>query len=170
MTPEFLYDLDPVTRITAHAVGTPGQRVFYIQGRRDTQLISLLAEKEQVSALSKAIEQVLDDLAEQNPLLASSDDMLPLMNMNLEEPLEPLFRIAQLQIGYDQDRDMLILIAQGQSGLEEENAPSVRFCATRQQMRALSQHAAQVVARGRKVCGNCGRPIDAGGHFCPRMN
>ncbi len=126
--PEFTYDLDPVTRITAHAVGEPGKRVFWIQGRRDRELISLIAEKEQVRALAQAINQLLEDLAEKNPLLSSSDDMLVLASdMSLQEPLES-------------------------------------------QMRALGEHAERIVAQGRKICGNCGRPMDVSGHFCPQMN
>jgi hypothetical protein len=35
-------ELDPVDRITTGAVGEPGQRVFYIQGRRAEQLVTLL--------------------------------------------------------------------------------------------------------------------------------
>jgi len=169
--PEFTYDLDPVARITAHAVGEPGKRVFYIQARRDRQLISLICEKEQVRALAQAINQLLEDLAEKNPLLSSSDDMIVLASdMSLEEPLESRFRIAQMGIGYDADRDMVILVMQGTQEDEGEEVPTARFSATRQQMRALSEHAAQVVSQGRKICGNCGRPIDASGHFCPQMN
>ncbi|HWQ12177.1 MAG TPA: DUF3090 family protein [Roseiflexaceae bacterium] len=165
----FTYDLDPVTRITASAVGPPGQRVFYIQARRGRELVSLIAEKEQVRALAQAIDKLLDELAEKNPLLSSAEDTLLVSDMSLEEPLEPRFRIAQMGIGYDTDRDMVILVMQG---LREEGAeaPTARFGATRQQMRALSEHATTVVARGRKICGNCGRPIDASGHFCPQMN
>jgi uncharacterized repeat protein (TIGR03847 family) len=168
--PEFTYDLDPVTRITAHAIGEPGKRVFWIQGRRDRELISLIAEKEQVRALAQAISQLLEDLAEKNPLLSSSDDMLVLASdMSLQEPLESRFRIAQIGIGYDADRDMVILVMQG---IEEEGeeTPTARFSATRQQMRALGEHAERIVAQGRKICGNCGRPMDLSGHFCPQMN
>jgi uncharacterized repeat protein (TIGR03847 family) len=169
--PEFTYDLDPVTRITAHAVGEPGKRVFWIQGRRDREVISLLAEKEQVHALAQAINQLLEDLAEKNPLLSSSDDMLVLASdMSLEEPLESRFRIAQIGIGYDGDRDMVILVMQGLPDEEGEEAPTARFSATRQQMRAFSEHAERVVAQGRRICGNCGRPMDLSGHFCPQMN
>jgi uncharacterized repeat protein (TIGR03847 family) len=169
--PEFNYDLDPVTRITAHAVGEPGKRVFWIQGRRERELVSLIAEKEQVLALARAINQLLEDLAEKNPLLSSSDDMLVLASdMSLDEPLESSFRIAQIGIGYDADRDMVILIMQGVQDDEGAEAPTARFSATRQQMRALSEHAERVVAQGRKICGNCGRPMDASGHFCPQMN
>lgn len=169
--PEFTYDLDPVTRITANTVGEPGKRVFYVQARRERELVSLICEKEQVRALSQAINQLLEDLAEKNPLLSSTDDMMILASdMGLEEPLESRFRVAQMGIGYDADRDMVVLVMQGAVDDEGDEALTARFCATRQQMRALSEHAVQIVAQGRKICGNCGRPIDAGGHFCPQMN
>lgn len=168
--PKFTYDLDPVTRITASALGQPGQRVFYLQARRNAQIVSLVAEKEQVSALAQAIDQLLENLAEQNPLLSSSDDTLMFFDMSLEEPLEPHFRIAQMGLGYDADRDLVVLVMQGLQDDESEEAPTARFSATRQQMRALSRHATEVVAKGRKICGNCGQPIDPSGHFCPRMN
>lgn len=165
---DFTYDLDAVTRITATAIGKPGQRVFYIQARRGSQLVTLTAEKEQVSALGQHIEQFLDELAETNPLLSSSDDTLLVSDMSLEEPIEPVFRIAQLGLGYDADRDMVLLIVQGYG--DEGETPTARFSATREQMKAMSQHAQQVVSKGRKICGNCMRPIDPTGHFCPRMN
>ena len=168
--PEFTYDLDPVTRITAHAVGEPGRRVFYLQARHSSELVSLVAEKEQIGALSQAVNQLLEDLAEKNPLLSSADDLVLARDMSLEEPLEPKFRIAQMGIGYDADRDMVVLVVQGYVEDEGEDAPTARFSATRQQMRSLSEHASRVVAQGRKICGNCGRPIDPTGHFCPQMN
>lgn len=188
---EFTYDFEAVQRITASAVGPPGQRVFYIQARRGTQVVSIFAEKEQVRALADAIGHLLDDLAEKNPLLSTSDDML-VMDMSLEEPVEPAFRVVQMGLGYDSERDMVVLVVQGQpidsTGLPSERldalSPSLpdeedeedgdvllaRLSATRPQMRALSLHAARVVAAGRPICGNCGRPIDPTGHFCPERN
>jgi uncharacterized repeat protein (TIGR03847 family) len=170
MAPKFTYDLDPVTRITANALGQPGQRTFYLQARRGREVVSLIAEKEQVRALAQAIEKLMEELSEKNPLLSTSDDMLLVSDMSLEEPIEPQFRIAQMGIGYDAERDMIILIVQGVRDEEGSDAPTARFGASRQQMRALSAHAASVVARGRRICGNCGRPIDPAGHFCPQMN
>jgi uncharacterized repeat protein (TIGR03847 family) len=166
---EFTYDLDPVTLITAGAVGQPGQRVFYVQARAGKRLISLLAEKEQVGALASAVEQLLDDLSEKNPLLSTSDDLL-VSNPQIEEPLEPLFRISQLGLGYDAERDAVILVAQGTADDEGEEAPTARFVASRQQMRAMAQYAARVVASGRPICGNCGQPMNPNGHFCPQRN
>lgn len=170
MEPEFTHDLDPVTRITADAVGEPGQRVFYIQARRNHELVSLIAEKEQVKALADIIDQFLEELSEKEPLLATTETLASLINMTLEEPLEPIFRVAEIQFGYDKERDIVILLIHGFPQEDAEESPSVRFGVTRQQIQALSQHATRVVAGGRKVCGNCLQPIDADGHFCPRMN
>ncbi len=166
---DFTFDLEAVQRITVGAVGQPGQRVFYVQARRGNRLISLLAEKEQIRALADAVSQLLDDLTEKNPGLSTSDDIL-VTNMSLEEPLEPEFRIGQMGLGYDNQRDMIILVIQSMVDEPDESPATARFSATRMQMRALSVHAAQVVAAGRPICGNCGRPIDPSGHFCPQRN
>lgn len=165
---EFSFDLDAVQRITAGAVGPRGQRVFYVQARRGSRLITLLAEKEQVRALADAIARLLDSLAEKNPRLSTSDDLL-VTDMSLEEPLEPLFRVGQMGLGYDAERDLVVLLVQGVAE-EEGVAQTARLSANRALMRALSIHAAQVVAAGRSICGNCGRPIDPAGHFCPQRN
>jgi uncharacterized repeat protein (TIGR03847 family) len=180
---QYSIELSNVQRITANAVGPPGERVFYVQARQGSQLISLLAEKEQVRALADAVNTLLDELAEQNPRLSTSDDML-VLDMSLEEPIEPEFRIARMGLGYDPERDMVVLVLQGfgaetaeegeallsEESDSEEDPPVVRLSATRPQMRALSTHASNVVHAGRAVCGNCGRPMDAGGHFCPERN
>jgi uncharacterized repeat protein (TIGR03847 family) len=166
---KFTYDLDPVTRITANAVGEPGRRVFWLQARRGRELVSLIAEKEQIRALAEAIDRVIEDVTTQDPLLSASDDLLLASDMSLEMPLDARFRIAQMGIGYDSERDMIVLILQGARDADGQT-PTARFAATRQQMRALSEHAAAVISRGRRICGNCGRPIDAAGHFCPQRN
>ena len=86
--PEFRYDFDPVDRITTGTVGEPGQRTFYLQARRGRQIVSLVVEKVEVSALAEAIEQLLEQLSEKNPLLATSEDLLGFTDMTLEEPVE----------------------------------------------------------------------------------
>ena len=37
-----MIELDPVDRITAGAVGEPGQRVFFLQGRQSERLVTIL--------------------------------------------------------------------------------------------------------------------------------
>ncbi len=168
---EFSHDLNPAERITVGAIGQPGQRTFYLQARSGRQLLSLVVEKEQVSALAAALEQLLESLAEKNPLLSTSDDLIGIASMELEEPVEETFRIGQLGLGYDETRDMLVIIAQEVGGGEEGEAlETVRFYFSREQGRGLAQYGAEIVTKGRPRCQQCGEPIDPEGHFCPKKN
>jgi uncharacterized repeat protein (TIGR03847 family) len=168
---DFTYDLDPVDRITVGTIGQPGQRTFYLQARSGRQLVSLVVEKEQVSALATALEQLLESLAEKNPLLSTSEDMMIFAGMELEEPLEELFRVGQLGLGYDEGRDLLVIIAQEIGGTEaEESLDTVRLTFSREQGRGLAQHGTELINQGRPRCPQCGEPMNPEGHFCPKKN
>jgi uncharacterized repeat protein (TIGR03847 family) len=54
-----IYELDPVTHITAGALGEPGHRTFFIQAERGLQRVDLLCEKQQVEALADAIDEMV---------------------------------------------------------------------------------------------------------------
>ena len=49
--PKINLSLDPVDLITVDAIGKPGSRVFYIQGRQGSQVVSLIIEKLQLQSL-----------------------------------------------------------------------------------------------------------------------
>ena len=170
--PGEVYDLNPVTHITADALGEPGERTFYLQARQDQQLITLLCEKQQIAALSLGIEQLLEQIAQKDPSLVGRADQVLDIDMSLEEPLEPVFRVGQMGLGYDEDHNLLVLVAQEllPEGEDTANVSSARFWGTPAQMRTLARHAAQAVAAGRPICPLCGAPMDAEGHFCPRRN
>ena len=170
-------ELDPVDRITADAVGDPGQRVFYLQARKGTEIVTVLVEKQQIELLSASILEILSRVGLETG--EGPDDA----EMDLEEPVEPVWRAGRLSIGYEQDRDLILLelveLVPGQEETEEAievdeeldlDAERLRLWATRDQMLALSRHGAQVVARGRPTCQFCGNPIDPEGHRCPAMN
>jgi uncharacterized repeat protein (TIGR03847 family) len=181
-------ELDRVDRITADAIGDPGQRVFYLQARQGRQLVTVLVEKQQVELLSASILEILSRIGMETGEGPTDDEL------DLEEPLEPLWRAGRLSIGYEQERDLILLElvemvadeeddadeddeGNGQSDGDEEDldevdigADHVRLWATREQMLALSRHGAAVVARGRPTCQFCGNPIDPEGHRCPAMN
>jgi uncharacterized repeat protein (TIGR03847 family) len=169
--PEFRYDFDPVDRITTGAIGQPGQRTFYIQARRGRELVSLVVEKEQVKALSEAVEQLLENLSEKNPLLTTAEDLIGFTNMALEEPVEETLRVGQLGLGYDEAHDLLVIIAEELGrGDDKEDLDVVRFTMTREQARALAREGAEIVEHGRPRCPQCGEPMDLSGHFCIKKN
>jgi len=168
------FELNPVSRITADAVGEPGQRTFFLQARKGPMLVTVLCEKEQIRALGVALEEMILDLKKKYP--KGSRFMQLQMDMSLEEPVSPDFRVGQLGLGYDEDRDLIILIARELAAEDVERDESdervLRLFASRAQMDALSRQAADVVSRGRPVCPLCGKPMDAEGNcgFCPRRN
>jgi probable phosphomutase (TIGR03848 family)/uncharacterized repeat protein (TIGR03847 family) len=162
-----LYDLNPVSRITAEAQGEPGHRVFYLQARQGVVNVTLLAEKEQIVALCEGIKELLEKLGERGE---PGDPVSP-YDLSLQEPIEPLFRIGQLGIGYDGESERIVIVAYEAVAEEEPDTVNVvRFWCSREQMRALTEHAMAVAASGRPICVLCGRPIDPEGHFCPRRN
>jgi uncharacterized repeat protein (TIGR03847 family) len=161
------FELDPVERITASAVGEPGERTFYVQAEGAGEQVTLLAEKEQVRLLAQALTQLLSTLPEAEEDPGPAEDELV-----LNGPLEPEWRVGEMAIEYDDENDRIsIVINEMQS--EEEEAPDlpgrVRFVATRGQARALAAHALEVVAAGRPRCQFCGYPLDPD-HVCPAMN
>ena len=169
--PYQVFDLNPVDRLTADAIGEPGKRVFYLQARKAQRLVTLICEKEHVAALATAIEQVLLSLAGGDADAVVEPDLIINESMGLEHPLEPAFRAGRVNLGYDQVSERLVIIAYELLDEDDESQPSVaRFWATPAQMRAFSIHGQELVAAGRPLCVMCGEPIEPEGHFCPRKN
>lgn len=167
-----VYELNPVSHITTGAVGQPGKRVFYLQAVHDTEVVTLIVEKLQVEALAQSVTRLIDELYEKYPELTRAQPAYRPERMALRTPLDPAFRVGQLGLGYDADRDLLVLVAQEVTTEERgpEEAGVARLFATRAQMLELSEHGLSVVRQGRPTCGLCGQPMDPEGHFCPRSN
>lgn len=161
------FELDPVSRITAGAVGEPGQRTFYLQARAGEQLVTLLVEKEQMRALADSIDQMLAALPE-----PEGEEEPETGDLSLEEPLLPEWRVGPMALHYDPDRDLIVVIASEllEEEQSEEDPATARFVSSRAQARALAEHAEQVVEAGRPRCRFCGFPMDGSGHICPAMN
>ena len=173
-------DLDPVTRLTADAVGAPGQRTFYLQAASGADQVTLLVEKEQVRRLAESLQSWLPELAADRPEDPEEARVAEAGELALSEPLEPDFRVGQLSLSYDPERDRVLVVATELVAGEEqpeELAPEVvpdpqevRLFVTRPQLRVLARHGSQVVARGRPLCPLCGNPLDPSGHVCPALN
>ena len=169
-------DLERVDRITAGAVGEPGERTFFLQAREGDRTVTILVEKEQVELLGTSILEILATVGRETGEGPPSDEL------GLEPPLEPLWRAGRLSIGYDREQDRFLLeIDEFTPDLEdeEEDDPrsllieepeSISLWASRQQMLGLAQHGDEVVGRGRPRCQFCGNPIDPEGHACPATN
>jgi uncharacterized repeat protein (TIGR03847 family) len=185
-----IIELDDVDGLGAGAVGEPGRRAFYIQARTESTQLTVLVEKEQVDLLATEAVAFLDKIADQYPELPF--DLAPLQS-TLREPTVPLFRARLIGLGFDPERELVLIELRERSADEErlddeerledeedvgreahvdeeEDGYVARIYATRAQVRAMAARGAEAVAGGRPPCPLCEQPMDPSGHRCPRWN
>ena len=170
-----IIELDDVDGLGAGAVGEPGQRAFYIQARTEHTQLTVLVEKEQVDLLSTEAVAFLDKIADKYPELPFD---LPQTQSTLREPTVPLFRARLIGLGFDPERELVLIELRERSEEEDDVADEVddddgyvaRIYATRAQVRAMAARGAEAVAGGRPPCPLCEQPMDPSGHRCPRWN
>lgn len=179
-------NLNPVDHITVDALGPPGQRVFYLQAQKGTQTVTLIAEKFQVQSLAIGVERFLAEISDQFPDLPLGSSEYDEIIMRIQPPVDPLFRLANIGLGYSAEDDLVVLVVhelmpddsleeQGAEGEEgetfiNEDASVVRFWCTRSQLMAMAHWGAEVSSRGRPLCPQCGDPMEPEGHFCVKKN
>jgi uncharacterized repeat protein (TIGR03847 family) len=186
------FDLEAPDHFTAGTVGPPGQRVFYMQGREAGLLVTLKVEKEQVRALADYLAGLLARLPAGSGAAAADVDLI--------EPVEPAWVVASLGVGYDEDSDRVVIVANelsepedeegegeteteaevesaeppeleaGAEAAEDPDAAVARFRVTRGQAAAFVERTRNLVKAGRPLCPICNRPIDPDGHVCVRSN
>ncbi len=168
----FELDVDPCDHITADAIGKPGKRIFYLQAYQDRRTITLIIEKAQLQSLAIGIEQFLSQISQQNPDLEEAAGDYIEERMRIHPPVEPLFRVGEIGLGYDRERDRIVIFTKEllPEDRDPESASQVRFWTSRTQARRLARWGMEVVNRGRPTCPQCGQPIDPEGHFCPKKN
>jgi len=165
-------ELDAVTHITTDAIGPPGKRVFYIQAWQDERTLSIIVEKVQIQSLAIGYEQFLAELHRRYPSLPETSAEFDEKNMHILPPVDALFRAGELGLGYDETRDRVVLFIRELASEESdvEHSRVVKLWCTRDQLRAMCRWGMAVAARGRPICPQCGEPMDAEGHFCPKRN
>ena len=157
----------PLAYITAEAIGQPGQRRFRLRAMNETgESATLWLEKEQLTALGDAIENVLKDedfrYVPSPPDDASQPPVFPL-NTTYD------FRLAQLSMGVDRDDRQVVLIA-ADGPDEAEGVTNLRVHFDYPPAHELRGTIIKVLAAGRPPCPLCTAPMDPAGHVCVRTN
>lgn len=162
-------ELNPASHLTVGTIGPPGQRTFYLQGSKGADTVSVVIEKQQAAILASSFESLLDELETRYPPESRETQEQVWTDMRLREPVEALFRVGRMEMGYNESLDRVVLVAY--ELVEEGEEPNaVSFWVSRSQIENLVPHIIDVVQAGRPICGNCGQPIDPEGHFCPKRN
>jgi len=174
------YLFDTPDRFVAGTVGEPGNRVFFLQARDGTRVISVALEKVQVAALIQRLDELLDELERRGIEGAGTLETFDADPAPLDEPINEAFRAGTLSLGWDTQDDLVLLEAREQTEDEEEDeefdddaddGPDLlRVRMTPLAARAFVGRALRVLAAGRPPCPLCGQPLDPQGHLCPRRN
>ena len=161
-----IFELDPVDEIAVAAVGEPGQRRFFLMAKGRGRTLTLTCEKAQIQALIVRLHQMLEAQGIEAAGRAAHDEGL--------SPGEPEWQVGEMGLGYHEARQMFVLVASQSAASEDspaaEEAPSVRFWLSHQQVVAFSKQAETVLTAGRPLCPRCGLPMDPAGHPCPVLN
>jgi uncharacterized repeat protein (TIGR03847 family) len=160
-----IFELDPVDQIAVAAVGQPGQRQFFLMAKGRGRMLTLTCEKAQIQALMVRMHQMMETQGIQVPERAAGRAGLA--------PGEPEWQVGELGLGYHEARRMFVLVASQSPASEEpavEEAPSIRFWLSHQQVVEFSKQAETVLTAGRPLCPRCGLPMDPAGHPCPVLN
>ena len=154
------YDLSAPDRLTVGTVGPVGNRLFLLQCRQGSVLLTLKIEKQQVAVVADYLARIVRD--QQSP------GHLP-DELALEEPAEPAWVVGTVGVSYDQADDRVILVIE-ELVPEDETGAIARLSISREQAATFAIQATRLVEAGRPPCPLCGSPLDPSGHECPRTN
>jgi uncharacterized repeat protein (TIGR03847 family) len=197
--PRRVFSFDRPDRFIAGAIGQPGQRTFYIQAAKGSQLVSVALEKAQVAVLAERLAALLLALRQGGVTIG---DELPGPSPQLAEPVVEQFRVGAMTLGWDGDAGRVVIEAreigdgdadedeeeEGETAEGEEAAEGeagqlrslaadvddqrdvVRVELEPQAALSFASGALEVVRAGRPPCPLCGAPLEPTGHYCPRRN
>jgi len=189
-----IFSFDTPDRFIVGALGQPGQRTFYLQAAKGAQVVSVALEKAQVAVLAERLASLLLALRQGG---VSIEEDVPNAPPQLDEPVVEQFRVGTLTLGWDGDRERIVIEAREMSDEDDEDEDDedvseeaeadeepmalgatdledgpdlVRVQLDPTAALAFASGAVAVIQAGRPPCPQCGAPLDPIGHFCPRRN
>ncbi|HEV3135408.1 MAG TPA: DUF3090 family protein [Acidimicrobiia bacterium] len=118
-------ELETVDSLGAGAVGDPGEREFFLQARTESAQLTVLVEKEQVALLATEAVAFLDRIAEDYPEEPVQPREPTVRQAGLREPTVPLFRARLIGLGFDPEREMVLIELRERSSEDEEEGEAL---------------------------------------------
>ena len=157
------YLFDTPDRFVAGTVGEPGNRVFFLQARDGTRVVSVALEKVQVAALIQRLDDLLDELERRGIEGAGTLEAFDADPAPLDEPINEAFRAGTLSLGWDTQDDLVLVEAREHDrgrgertrtfDEDDEDGPDLmRVRITALAARAFVGRALRVLAAGRPPC------------------
>lgn len=189
--PRRIYDFRVPDRFVAGTIGEPGQRTFYLQAQKGPAIVSVALEKVQVVVLAQRIAELLAEMGRRGVVVSAGASAGEGDQAALTEPVVESFRVGTMTLAWDGDSDHVVVEAraevetgehegaeepevadepEGIDDLDPDGPDLVRVRLAPGRARAFAERALEVATAGRPPCPLCGRPLDPGGHVCPRRN
>jgi uncharacterized repeat protein (TIGR03847 family) len=179
-----VYLFENPDRFVAGAVGQPGSRIFYLQAREGSRVVSVVIEKPQVALLAERLTELLAEVRSRGANVPDDLSTGEVDRAPLEEPLVEAFRVGTMAIVWDGDDESVVVEAreitvdEGDEETDEETAETeddedgdlMRVHMEPRKALAFAGRALEVVAAGRPPCPFCGQPLNPEGHICTRRN
>ena len=118
-------ELETVDSLGAGAVGDPGEREFFLQARTESAQLTVLVEKEQVALLATEAVAFLDRIAQDYPEEPPEVREPAVRQAGLREPTVPLFRARLIGLGFDPEREMVLIELRERSSEDEEEGEAL---------------------------------------------
>lgn len=197
--PRRIYSFDTPDSFVCGAVGQPGQRTFYLQAAKGDRVVSVALEKAQVAVLAERLATLLLALR-QGGISIGVESQAISEQPELHEPVVEQFRVGTLTLGWDGERERVVIEARELTDADDEDddeeqadQPAATDVPDRERQTVLASDltdgpnvvrvqlhpqaalafatgAVATVQAGRPPCPTCGQPLDPTGHFCPRRN
>jgi uncharacterized repeat protein (TIGR03847 family) len=119
-------ELETVDSLGAGAVGDPGEREFFLQARTESAQLTVLVEKEQVALLATEAVAFLDRIAEDYPEEGASVPEPVVRQAGLREPTVPLFRARLIGLGFDPERELVLIELRERSSDDEDEGEALK--------------------------------------------
>lgn len=160
------HDLEAPDDFTVGTIGPVGERVFLLQCRQGTELLTLKVEKQQVAVLASYLARIVREVGRPGAL---PQDVV------FRGDEEPVWVVGTIGVSYDASSERIVVVAEEfvrdqDEGEGEQEGSVARISVTFEQAAAFAIVATGLVEAGRPPCPLCGLPLDPSGHDCPRTN
>ncbi len=98
----FYYDFENADAFATGAIGTPGERTFYMQVRADGRTVSVKCEKQQVAALAQYLRNMLADMPDMTGSVNNA-------TATLQNPVEQDFVLGSVGLGVDRSNMRMVV-------------------------------------------------------------
>ncbi len=175
------YDFGDAEVLGVEAIGQPGNRRFRLFAlSRGGLSASLWMEREHMEALAAGIDRLLAQVSGRVMLRPEAQaEPAPAPHAPPDFPKHPdvEFQIGQLQLGYDDEDDRILMRAaplevierDGELEARDNVEPAFSVWLSQTSATRLSVHISATLAGGRPRCPLCRRPMHDG-HVCEKQN